>query len=202
MTFDLMSGFFHNSIHPTSDTLTAFYTPQGLGERLRMPKGSSGAPVTSQSMMNRATEGFPNMHIYIDDAIVFNRNPATHIVSLRVFFNRLPYRNLKLAPTKARIGSTPIDVLGMTISRHGLRLNPAKVTNVSCQAMLTNLSQLRSFLGGISYYRRFPPDIAKRLRPGPSASETGHSLRLQLLHGAHYRGYSYGPQQLVDCSLP
>ena len=31
--------------------------------------------------------------------------------------------------------------------------------------MPTNLSQLRSLLGGLSYYRKFLPNLSKRIRP-------------------------------------
>ena len=43
-TFDLMSGFFQNAIHRDSVELTAFITPRGLYQFLRMPQGHAGAP--------------------------------------------------------------------------------------------------------------------------------------------------------------
>ena len=164
-TFDLMSGFFQTAIHPDSVELTAFCTPHGLFEWLRMPQGASGAPGTFQRLMNRVTDGLTNVRMYIDDAIVFDPDPATHISSLGTFLDRLRQHNLKLAPAKARIGATSIDFLGYTISPNGLRPNAAKVTDLSRQPMPANISQLRSLLGGISYYRRFLPDLATRLRP-------------------------------------
>ena len=42
--FDLFSGFTQLTIHPDTIPLTAFFTPNGLYERLRMPQGASGAP--------------------------------------------------------------------------------------------------------------------------------------------------------------
>ena len=42
--FDLFSGFTQLTIHPDTIPLTAFCTPNGLYEWLRMPQGAAGAP--------------------------------------------------------------------------------------------------------------------------------------------------------------
>ena len=42
--FDLFSGFTQLTIHPDTIPLTAFCTPNGLYEWLRMPRGAAGAP--------------------------------------------------------------------------------------------------------------------------------------------------------------
>ena len=42
--FDLFSGFTQLTIHPDTISLTAFCTPNGLYEWLRMPEGAAGAP--------------------------------------------------------------------------------------------------------------------------------------------------------------
>ena len=42
--FDLFLGFTKLTIHPDTIPLTAFCTPNGLYEWLRMPQGAAGAP--------------------------------------------------------------------------------------------------------------------------------------------------------------
>ena len=49
--FDLFSGFTQLTIHPDTIPLTAFCTPNGLYEWLRMPQGASGAPALFVSVM-------------------------------------------------------------------------------------------------------------------------------------------------------
>ena len=49
--FDLFSGFIQLTIHPDTIPLTAFWTPNGLYEWLRMPQGAAGAPAWFVSVM-------------------------------------------------------------------------------------------------------------------------------------------------------
>ena len=53
--FDLFSGFTQLAIHPETIPLTAFCTPNGLYEWLRMPQGAAGAPAWFVSVMRLVT---------------------------------------------------------------------------------------------------------------------------------------------------
>ncbi|CAB1117590.1 unnamed protein product [Ectocarpus sp. CCAP 1310/34] len=55
--------------------------------------------------------------------------------------------------------------LGHTISPDGVRPIGAKVSALTKMPMPRDVKQLRSLLGGLSYYRKFPPNMAKRIRP-------------------------------------
>ena len=55
--FDLFSGFTQLTIHPDIIPLTAFCTPNGLYEWLRMPQGAAGAPAWFVSVMRLVTAG-------------------------------------------------------------------------------------------------------------------------------------------------
>ncbi|CAB1109084.1 unnamed protein product [Ectocarpus sp. CCAP 1310/34] len=55
--------------------------------------------------------------------------------------------------------------LGHTISPDGVRPNGAKVSALTKMPMPRDVKQLRSLLGGLSYYRKFLPNTAKRIRP-------------------------------------
>ena len=65
----------------------------------------------------------------------------------------------------AFIGATEADFLGHTISPDGVRPNGAKVAALTKMPMPKDVKQLRSLLGGLSYYRKFLPNMAKRIRP-------------------------------------
>ena len=67
--FDLFSGFTQLTIHPDTIPLTAFCTPSGLYEWLRMPQGAAGAPAWFVSFMRLVTNGLDNIRMYLDDAI-------------------------------------------------------------------------------------------------------------------------------------
>ena len=84
---------------------------------------------------------------------------------MTAFFSRLRQYNLKLSPSKARIGATQANFLGHTISPAGVSPDNEKVRALSQMPSPTNIKQLRSLLGGLSYYRKFLPNLAVKLRP-------------------------------------
>ena len=71
---------------------------------------------------------------------------------------------LKLSPSNAKIGATDADFLCHTIPPAGIRPNANKVPELMKMPMRLHRKQLRSLLGGLSYYRKFLADMAKRIR--------------------------------------
>ena len=163
--FDLFSGFTQLTIHPDTIPLTAFCTPNGLYEWLRMPQGATGAPAWFVSVMRLVTAGLDNIRMYLDDAIGSDDCPLHHVATLATFFARLRLHQLKLSPDKSRIGAARVDFLGHVISAYGVRPNDDRVAALTRMPMPTDIKQLRSLLGGLSYYRKFEPNMAHHIRP-------------------------------------
>ena len=59
--FDLFSEFTQLTVHPDTIPLTAFCTPKGLYEWLRMPQGAAGAPAWFVSVMRLVMSGLDNI---------------------------------------------------------------------------------------------------------------------------------------------
>ena len=76
---------------------------------------------------------------------------------LRRFLQRLTRFDLKLAPNKALLGAAEIIFFGHKISSEGMASDPGKVKVMKEMPMSQNVSQLRSLLGDLSYYRRQLP---------------------------------------------
>ena len=117
--FDLFSGFTQLTIPPDTIPLTAFCTPNGLYEWLRMPQGAAGAPAWFVSVMRLVTNGLDNIRMYLDAAIGSNDSPTAHVATLATFFARLRLNNLKLSPNKTRIGAARVEFLGHVIPKTG-----------------------------------------------------------------------------------
>ena len=163
--FDLFSGFTRLTIHPDTIPLTAFCTPNGLYEWLRMPQGAAGAPAWFVSVMRLVTAGLDNIRMYLDDAIGSDDSPIHHVATLATFFARLRLHSLKLSPDKSPINAARVDFLGHVISADGVRPNDDRVAPLTRMPMPTDIKQLRSLLGGLSYYRKFLPNMAHHIRP-------------------------------------
>ena len=171
--FDLFSGLTQLTIHQETIPLTAFCTPNGLYEWLRMPQGAAGSPAWFVSVMRLVTDGVDNIRMYLDDAIGPDASPMAHMATLATFFARLRLHNLKLSPNISRIGAARVDFLGHVTSQDGVRPNDDKIAALAHMPMLRDIKQLRSLLGGLSYYRKFLPNMAKRVKSITSLLKKG-----------------------------
>ena len=106
-----------------------------------------------------------NIRMYLDDAIGSDDSPIHHVATLATFFARLRLHSLKLSHDKSWIGAVRVDFLGHVISADGVRPNDDRVAALTCMLMPTDIKQLRSLLGGLSYYRKFLPNMAHHIRP-------------------------------------
>ena len=114
--------------------------------------------------MRLVTSNLDDIRMYLDDAIGSNDSPTTHVATLPTFFARLRLHNLKLSPNKTRVGAARVEFLGHVISQDGVRPNDDKIAALTRMPMSRDIKQLRSLLGGLSYYRKFLPNMAKRVR--------------------------------------
>ena len=101
----------------------------------------------------------------LDDAIGSDNCPIRHVATLATFFARLRLHKLKLSTDKSRIGAARVDFLGHVISADAVRPNDDRVAALTRMPIPTDIKQLHSLLGGLSYYREFLPNMACRIRP-------------------------------------
>ena len=90
--------------------------------------------------------------MYLDDGIGSEDCPIHHVATLVTFFARLRLRKLKLSPDESQIGAAHVDFLGHVISADGVPPNDDRVAAMTLMPMPTDIKQLRSLLGGLSYY--------------------------------------------------
>ena len=130
-----------------------------------MPRGHAGAPSAFVPLMHIVIAGLHSVRMYLDDVIVFGETAGRHLQSIRDFAASLEKHNLKLAPAKVTIGSTNVSVLGHRIRPSGVRPDSGKLNALANTPMPTDVSQLRSLLGGLSCYRKVLPNLTQRLKP-------------------------------------
>ncbi|CAM9874194.1 unnamed protein product, partial [Chrysoparadoxa australica] len=152
---DLTSGFFTCVLADESIPLTAMITSFGLFEYLRCPQGVSGAPGGFSRMMSIVMAGIENVQVFIDDCLMYTATVDEHLKTLEEVFDRMKDHGIKISPKKMVIGASETKFLGHVITREGVKVDPDKVKALEDMKVPENLSQLRSFLGLASYYRRF-----------------------------------------------
>ena len=158
-------GFYQLPMEEASQDYTAFSTPFGSFKWLRMPMGLTGSPNTFQSLMEKVLVGITWKFTtpYLDDCIY--GTIEEHLERLREVFQRFQDANLKISPTKCEFFRQKVPFLGHMVSREGIQADPGKTSTVNNYPVPKNATEIKSFLGICSYYRRYVRDFAKRARP-------------------------------------
>ncbi|UYV68182.1 K02A2.6-like, partial [Cordylochernes scorpioides] len=100
-------------------------------------------------------------------------NFEEHLSNIEKVFKRLEAANLKLSPKKCKLFKKEVAYLGHIISAEGVQTDPEKTETVRMWPTPKDLTQLRSFLGLCTYYRRFIPGFSNIARPLHRLTESG-----------------------------
>ena len=97
--------------------------------------------------------------VYIDD-IVFSANLSQHVTHLRAVLKALSSYGLTVNITKCSFGKTHINYLSHLVGNGSLAVPEARITHLAQYHLPKTKRDLKSFLGLVSYYRRFIPNLA------------------------------------------
>ena len=97
---------------------------------------------------------------YLDDCIIFSRTAEEHIARLREVFQRLKEANLEINSLKCEIFGQHVPFLGHIVNREGIQADPAKTSAVRQYPVPKSVTEVKSFLGLCSSYRRYVRDFA------------------------------------------
>ena len=166
-TIDISWGFYQLPMDEASQDYTAFSTPFGSFKWLRMPMGLTGSPKIFQSPMEKILVGLTWKFTipYLHDCIIFSRTIEEHLERLREVFQRFKDAILKINPTKCKFLRQKVPFLGHIVSREGIQDDPEKTSTVNRYSVTKNATEVKSFLGLCSYYRRYVQGFAKIARP-------------------------------------
>jgi ribonuclease HI len=163
--FSFMDGFSgYNQIRmsPRDAEKTAFRTPIGNFYYTVMPFGLKNAGATYQRTMTAMFHDMIHQEIedYVDDIVVKSKKREDHVEVLRKVFERCRLYKLKMNPLKCAFGVSAGKFLGFLVHNRGIDVDPAKASAIATMKPPTSDKELKSFLGRLSYIRRFIPGLA------------------------------------------
>ena len=166
-TMDLASGYWQVAMAKEDIEKTAFTTHEGLFEWLVMPFGLCNAPATFGRTMEKALHGlvWRTCLVYLDDIVTFGKTFQKALSNLKEVLSRLRKANLKLKPKKCEFFKSQVEYLGHDVSAEGIRPSKSKVRALHDWVMPKTLTEIRSFLGFCSYYRKFVPEFSMKAAP-------------------------------------
>lgn len=166
---DQGKAYHQGFIKEESRVCTAFITPWGLYEWVRIPFGLTNAPAAFQRYMEECLGDLrDNVCVpYLDDILVFSSDFESHIENVRKVLQRQQQCGIKLRPTKCDFFKREVCYVGRVVSEHGYSINPKDIAAV--QALKTEkpatVREVRKLIGFLSYYRGYIPDFSRLAKP-------------------------------------
>lgn len=144
-------------MHERDRPKTAFTTPFGLYEYVRIPFGVCNGPATFQRLMQVTMSDliFQMLLVYLDDILIYSETFEQHLERLETVLKRLAETGLKVKLQKCAFLQQSVKFLVHQVSAEGVGTDPSKVSAVKNWKVPATAEELQSFLGFCSYYRRF-----------------------------------------------
>lgn len=151
---DLRSGYYQVRIAEGDGPKTTCVTRYGSFEFLF---GLTNAPATFCTLMNRVFQPFLDKFVvvYLDDIVVYSKTLEEHVKHLRQVFQVLKENELYVKKEKCAFAQHEVMFLGHIVGGGKLRMDKSKVQAIQDWEPPRKVSEQRSFLGLVNYYRRF-----------------------------------------------
>jgi hypothetical protein len=117
--------------------------------------------------MNETLEGLLDRIcvVYLDDILIYSRNPEEHTEHVRQVLERLEAHGLYIKLSKCEFDVQRVDFLGYVISTSGVSMEQDRVTTIKDWPTPSSFHDVQVFLGFANFYRRFVEAYSRIVRP-------------------------------------
>ncbi|GKE21614.1 putative nucleotidyltransferase, ribonuclease H [Tanacetum coccineum] len=164
---DLKNGYYQIRFRPGDEWKTTFKTREGLYEWLVMPFGLSNALSTFMRMLNQLLRPFIGkfMVVYFDDIHIYSASFNEHVTHVRQVLTLLQKDSFYAATKKCVFRTPKVLFLGYVVSSDGIQVDEFKVAAVQEWPTPNTITEVWSFHGLASFYRRFIPNFSSIMAP-------------------------------------
>ncbi|KAA3470401.1 RNA-directed DNA polymerase-like protein [Gossypium australe] len=154
---DLRFGYYQLRAKDSDVPKTTFRTRYGHYEYLVMPFGLTNAPDVFMDLMNRISQPCLDKFVvvFIDDILTYSHDENEHVEHLRTVLQILRDNQLYAKFSKSEFWHKEVGFLGHIVLGDGIRVDLSKISAIVDWKPPRNVSEIRSFLGMVGYYRRF-----------------------------------------------
>ena len=165
-TLDLKDAYFSLKMDPATAHLAGISAPHGNFIPLRTPFGLTNAPMKFCEMVAALIDGLEgSVFAYLDDFLVFSETLDDHLQHLRALLTRLSRWRLFLNLPKSHFAKQMVCFVGHEISTKGITPLADKVEALKNLRPPKTITEVRSFLGSMGYYRAHLPKLAEIVAP-------------------------------------
>lgn len=130
-----------------------------------MTEGIVSGPGDFQRKIEHCLAGIDGANPYLDNIFCTGKTDEEHLQTLYTVFERLENCGFKVNTNKCDFFKKKLDILGFVIDKDGLHKSKTKVNAMIEAPVPVDKKQLDSFISLITYYARFLPDRATKLKP-------------------------------------
>nr|GEZ80535.1 putative reverse transcriptase domain-containing protein [Tanacetum cinerariifolium] len=151
---DLRSGYHQLRVREQDIPKTAFRTRYGHYEFQVMPFGLTNAPVVFMDLMNRVFKPYLDKFVivFIDDILIYSKDEKEHEEHLKAILELLKEEKLYAKFLKYEFWIPKVQFLGHVIDSKGIHVDLAKIESIKDWASPKTPTEIRQFLGLVSYY--------------------------------------------------
>lgn len=162
---DISMQYYTFELDEASKDLCTICTPFGNYRYERMAMGVKQSPDIAQNIMEDLMRRLEEVSVYIDDVGIFNNEWKAHLTSIRKTLTILQDANFTINPLKCEWAVKETDWLGYWLTPTGLKPWPKKINALLNIERPKTITQLRSFIGGVTFYRDMFPKRSHILSP-------------------------------------
>ena len=162
---DVSMQYFTFEQDSESQKLCVISTPFGLYKYKRLPMGIKQSSDIAQEVMENLFRDLDYVEVYIDDIGCFSSTFVAYMQTLDIFLTCLEQNGFTVNLSKCKWAVKETDWLGYWLTPTGLKAWSKKINAILAMQAPTNIKQVRSFIGTVTYYCDIWPRRSHILAP-------------------------------------